>query len=214
MGDARRHPIFAFVYPLTVRLGERTVGPRRARLLATAQGTVVEIGTGTGVNFPYYPPGVEVTATEVEPGLVRKARRAAARWPSIEVRAASADALPFSDGSIDTVVSTMVLCTVPDLAAALEEIRRVLRPHGRLLFLEHVRSDDPELAHKQDRGERRQMRLAAGCHPNRDTVAAIAAAGFELEPVERFALPGPKLTRPGVSGAARDPSSVADDRAR
>jgi len=214
MGGARRHPIFAFVYPLTVRLGERSVGPRRARLLATAQGTVVEIGAGTGVNFPYYPPGVVVAATEVEPGLVRKARRAAARSPSIEVIAASADALPFSDGAVDTVVSTAVLCTVPDLAAALEEVHRVLKPSGRLLFLEHVRSDDPELAHKQDRGERRQMRLAAGCHPNRDTVAAIAAAGFELEQVDRFDLPGPKLTRPGVSGSARDRSAITDGRAR
>jgi ubiquinone/menaquinone biosynthesis C-methylase UbiE len=90
----------------------------------------------------------------------------------------------------------------------LAEIRRVLRPGGTLLILEHVRAEDPALASKQDRGERRHMRMGAGCHPNRDTVAAISTAGFRFERIERFRLPGSKITSPSVSGIARVAADV------
>jgi SAM-dependent methyltransferase len=199
-----RHPFFAFVYPIVARLGERgELGARRRRLLVGARGHVVEIGAGSGTNFRHYPDGVDVIATDVEPGLLRRARRAAAQTTAVTVQPASADALPFPDASADTVVSTLVLCSVPDQAAALAEIRRVLRPGGALLFLEHVRSDDPVLASKQDRGEPRHVRFGAGCHPNRDTVAAITAAGLSIDAIERFRLPGTKITSPAVSGVAR-----------
>ncbi|MDP8944507.1 MAG: methyltransferase domain-containing protein [Actinomycetota bacterium] len=110
--------------------------------------------------------------------------------------------MPFPDGSFDTVVSTLVLCTVPDQEAALDEVRRVLRPGGRLLFIEHVRAAEP-MARWQDRLEPLWRRLLGGCHPNRDTVAAIEEAGFEIEMFESF-YPSDPLSglTPHVQGSA------------
>jgi ubiquinone/menaquinone biosynthesis C-methylase UbiE len=126
---------------------------------------------------------------------------AQARVP-VEVSEAGAETLPFPDASFDTVVSTLVLCTVPDRDAALAEIRRVLRPGGRLLFIEHVRAEG-RAARWQDRVDPVWRRIFAGCHPNRDTVAAIRAAGFEIERLEDFEPPVPLsgLT-PHVQGVA------------
>jgi ubiquinone/menaquinone biosynthesis C-methylase UbiE len=124
-----------------------------------------------------------------------------ARVP-VEVSAAGAEALPYPDGSFDTVVSTLVLCTVPDQEAALDEVRRVLRPGGRLLFIEHVRAAG-SAARWQDRLEPLWRRLLAGCHPNRDTVAAIEEAGFEIETFESFYPPDPlSALMPHVQGSA------------
>jgi ubiquinone/menaquinone biosynthesis C-methylase UbiE len=124
-----------------------------------------------------------------------------ARVP-VEVSAAGAEALPFPDGSFDTVVSTLVLCTVPDQEAALDEVRRVLRHGGRLLFIEHVRAAG-SAARWQDRLEPLWRRLLGGCHPNRDTVAAIEDAGFEIETFESFYPPGPlSILMPHVQGSA------------
>jgi ubiquinone/menaquinone biosynthesis C-methylase UbiE len=201
------HPIVAFFEPFTAWYGDRA-GLRewRRELLAGAQGRVVEIGAGAGPNFRHYPPGLEVTATEPDPHMLKRARRAARKWPGVTVEQAPAEALPFADATVDTVVGTGVLCTVPDQTAALADIRRVLKPGGRFLFFEHVRSDDPELAARQDRGERRQMRFGGGCHPNRATLAAIIAAGFQPEDVEHRTFHGPKLTRPAIFGAVRKPA--------
>jgi SAM-dependent methyltransferase len=202
------HAVFAFFYPILGWLGERFggFGERRDRLLANAEGRVVEIGAGNGLNFSHYPDGVEVVATEPDPHMLKRAQKAARRATvKISLQRAPADALPMPDASVDTVVSTLVLCTVPDQAAALAEAKRVLRPGGKLLFLEHVRSDDPKIAEIQDRREPMQMRLGAGCHPNRDTLAAIVAAGFEPEAVKHPTFPGMKITRPGLSGVARKP---------
>ena len=115
---------------------------------------------------------------------------------------AGAESLPVPDRSASTVVATLVLCSVPDQAAALGEIRRVLHPQGTLLFFEHVRSPDAGLAGWQDRVERPWGWFAGGCHPNRDTVAAIAAAGFELEEIDHFDGPGTLLAKPHVLGWA------------
>jgi ubiquinone/menaquinone biosynthesis C-methylase UbiE len=124
-----------------------------------------------------------------------------ARVP-VEVSAAGAEALPYPDGSFDTVVSTLVLCTVPDQEAALDEVRRVLRPGGRLLFIEHVRAAG-SAARWQDRLEPLWRRLLAGCHPNRDTVTAIEEAGFEIETFESFYPPDPlSALMPHVQGSA------------
>ncbi len=149
----------------------------------------------------------EVVATEPNPHMLRRARRAAARAPvAVLLERAGAEALPIADGSTDTVVSTLVLCTVPHPAAALSEIARILRPGGRFLFMEHVRSERPRVARWQDRLERPWGFLAGGCHPNRDTVAAIGAAGFEIESLDSYDLgPGASLVAPHVSGLARRP---------
>ena len=162
------------------------MGWRRARLLGGARGAVLEIGGGTGANLPHYGDVARVTVVEPDPFMRRRllTKSRAARVP-VEVSAAGAEALPFPDGCFDTVVSTLVLCTVPDQDLALGEIRRVLRPDGRLLFIEHVRASG-SMARWQDRIEPLWRRLLAGCHPNRDTVAAIGRAGFELETFEGF----------------------------
>jgi ubiquinone/menaquinone biosynthesis C-methylase UbiE len=123
-------------------------------------------------------------------------------------RDATAEHLPFPDAAFDTVVASLVLCTVADRAQALAEARRVLRPGGTLRFCEHVRADDPQLARWQDRLERPWGWLAGGCHPNRDVVAAITAAGFRMLELDRFDLQiMPLLVRPPVLGLAQRPAS-------
>lgn len=188
---------------------ERTHGARlRRRQLAAAEGRVLEIGAGTGANLPHYPDGVaELVLTEPsEAMLARLRRRVAARERGGTVVRAQAQALPFNDGSFDTAVTTVVLCSVPSQAQALREVRRVLRAGGQLLFAEHVRSSDSRRARWQDRLERPWSVIAAGCHPNRETLAAIEAAGFVVEEVERAQLPvGPRLVRPYVIGRAVTP---------
>jgi SAM-dependent methyltransferase len=185
MGDG--HRVFAALYD---RFGDsmerRWMGGRRKRLLRGARGAVLEIGGGTGANLPYYGDVDRVTVVEPDPFMRKRLlpKSRVARVP-VEVSAAGAEVLPFPDGSFDTVVSTLVLCTVPDQGLALGEIRRVLRPDGRLLFIEHVRASG-SMTRWQDRIEPLWRRLLAGCHPNRDTVAAMGRAGFELETFESF----------------------------
>lgn len=134
------------------------------------------------------------------------ARLGPAGRPPAELVAAGAEALPFPDASFDTVVFTLVLCTVPDPAAALDEAARVLAPGGRMLFCEHVRSESPDVARWQDRLERPWGFLGHGCHPNRDTVAAIEASGLELGRVENGRMPkAPPIVRPLVWGTASVP---------
>ncbi|HEU4706714.1 MAG TPA: class I SAM-dependent methyltransferase [Solirubrobacterales bacterium] len=177
----------------------------RRELLSTARGRVLEVGAGTGLNLELYPPEVEnLTLAEPDPHMAKQLRpKLAESSRRAELVEAPAEELPFADGSFDTVVVTLVLCTVPDQAAGLAEIKRVLKPGGRLLFLEHVRSEDPGVARWQDRLERPWRFLGDGCHCNRDTVAAIGAAGFEVGEVNRNQLPkAPPIVRPLVSGAA------------
>lgn len=200
-----RQTIFAALYdPMSRASEEAGVGAMREGLLADAGGAVLEIGGGTGVNFPYYGEGVEsLVVTEPEPAMLRRLeRKAREQAPRAEVVRAPAEDLPFEDSSFDTVVSTLVLCGVDDQARALGELRRVLRPGGRLLFLEHVRSEDPGVARFQDRITRLNRRLF-GCDCNRQTLAAIEAADFTVSRVEHGELPkSPKFVRPVIVGAA------------
>jgi len=204
-GEAKRgHAIFAALYdPMAASAERRWMGERRRRLLAGAHGAVLEIGGGTGANLPHYRDVDRVIVAEPDSFMRKRLRQrlADARVP-VEVSDAEAETLPFPDGSFDTVVSTLVLCTVPDQEAALDEVRRVLRPGGRLLFIEHVRAEGPT-ARWQDRLERLWGWLFAGCHPNRETLAAIEKAGFEMEGFESFLPPDPlSFLQPCVQGSA------------
>lgn len=197
---------FAAIYDPLLWVGERA-GLRALRqdLLGRASGRTVELGSGTGLNLRHYPDHLdELILTEPEAAmrarLARRLRRARSR---VRVLDASAERLPFADGTVDTVVSTLVLCTVdaPDLA--LQEIRRVLRPGGRLLFLEHVRAESRRLAWWQDRLADPWRRLAEGCHCNRATVELIRACGLELGHVHQASWRGmPPIIRPLITGVA------------
>lgn len=206
--DATWGRLFASLYDRMLAASEEAgLGERRERLLAEASGRTLELGAGTGVNLAHYPGAVsELILTEpFEPMAKQLRERVAASGREARVVVAPAERLPVEDASIDTVVVTLVLCTVGDLPATLAEVDRVLKPGGRLLFMEHVRSpDDPRLARKQDRFEKPWRFVGHGCHPNRDTIAAIEASPLELGTVERDRVPkAVSIVKPLVIGSAR-----------
>lgn len=184
-----QHPRFARFYITVSAKAERrgTAGHRR-RLLAGLAGRVVEVGAGNGLNFTHYPPGVdEVVAVEPDSVLRAAAEAAAAVAPvPVTVVAGQADNLPAGDGTADAVVLSLVLCSVPDQARALAEVWRVLRPGGQVRFYEHVRSASKIVGLMQDAITPVWRREAGGCRPNRDTLPAIADAGFAVAGVEDF----------------------------
>jgi ubiquinone/menaquinone biosynthesis C-methylase UbiE len=205
------HRLFAAGYdPLCAAAERAWLGSIRAALLAQTRGVVLEVGGGTGANLAHYPAHIErLIVTEPDPHMRRQLVRRAdsvARpraGPAVEVLDAVAERLPVDDHGLDSVVSTLVLCTVDDPGAALAEARRALRPGGRLVFLEHVRADDPAAARWQDRLEPLWRRIAGGCHPNRDTLTAIQRAGFDLDRLDRFQPPLPfAALHPFVFGVA------------
>jgi len=193
MADAVSHPIFARAFPAMSRAMEHGgMADRRKALLASLAGDVIEIGAGTGANFSHYPDTVtRVLAVEPEPRLRAVAAAAADAVPvPIEVTDGMAGALPAADASYDAAVVSFVLCTVPDEAAALAEIRRVLRPGGRLCFLEHVRADSAGIRRVQRMLDATIWpRLFGGCHLSYDTAAAIERAGFTISRLEKFLFP-------------------------
>ncbi len=176
----------------------------RRELCGDVQGRVLEIGAGSGANLPHY--GTDVTTlTLVEPHEARTDRMHARvpRPADVELAVTTAERLPFPDDTFDEVVSTLVLCSVDDLDGTLTEVHRVLRPGGVLRFAEHVRSDDPQEAERQDRRSRLWRRCTGGCHPNRDTVRAIQDAGFTIRDLRRTHLRGaPRTVRPLAVGSA------------
>jgi ubiquinone/menaquinone biosynthesis C-methylase UbiE len=188
--DAVADRAFAAAYARASAAEDRVLGAERRALLAEARGTVVEIGAGTGSNLAAYPPVDRLLLLEPSPAM-RTRLEPVAQDHGADVIDASAEAVPLPDAVADTVVATLVLCTVDDLDAALTEIRRILKPDGRLLLLEHVRSDEPHLARWQDRAEPIWCHLARGCHPNRDTLRAVERAGFTIESSRRIADPTP-----------------------
>lgn len=203
-----QHPIFARCYGRLSTRMEPQLGPHRRRQLAGLAGEVVEVGAGNGMNFRHYPAAVSrLVAVEPEPHLRALARAAAVRV-AVPVRIVDglAEHLQLPDASFDAAVSTLVLCSVSDPAAALAEIRRVLRPGGQLRFLEHVRAESPGLRRVQRVLDATLWpRLAGGCHLQRDTAAAIRAAGFtvtELVPVRIPDLAVPVPTSPHILGTA------------
>ena len=205
-----QNPLFARYFERRgARLEERGGRELRRELLAGLSGRVMEVGAGTGLNFPHYPVSVlEVVAVEPEPYLRGRAERAAAAVPvPVSVTEGTAAELPAAAGEFDAVVVSGVLCSVADVPAALGEFYRVLRPGGQLRFWEHVRSRDPAFAGFQQAADLVWPRLMGGCHVQRDTLAAIgqvftveACRGFRFPPSAVLAPPAPRIL-----GTARKP---------
>ena len=167
----------------------------RRRALAGARGVVLEIGVGSGLNLPFY--GAEarmILGLDPSPGLLRRAGRRAGRAAcAVHLVQGSAEALPLADGGVDTVVTTWTLCSIPDPLAALREMRRVLRPGGRLHFVEHGLAPDPGLQKWQRRLTPCWTRVSGGCHLDRKMDDLIRAAGFQLAELAGGYMPGPRL---------------------
>jgi SAM-dependent methyltransferase len=197
----------ALTYEPFLWLGERSgMAARRQRLLAGARGAVLEIGAGTGLNLPHYPAGLDrLVLSEPDPHMLERLRtRLARERPEAETIQAGAERLPVPDESFDTVVATLVLCTVPDPEGALTEVRRILRAGGSLLLVEHVRSEHPRWGRWQDRLQRPWSALADGCRPNCRTGELLDAAGFDLSGLEPSSWRAmPPLVRPLIAGGAR-----------
>lgn len=209
MSDKISHPIFARVYARVASVADPRAEQHRRRLVAGLTGRVVEVGAGNGLNFKQYPATVtEVVAVEPEPHL-RGLATAAAGSASVPVTVVdgTADALPLEDASVDAAVASLVLCSVPDQARALAELRRVIRPGGELRFYEHVLGEDDKTQRMQRTVGKVWPFFSGGCHVDRDTVGAIAAAGFEVESADRFDFLPAKFicepVRPHVLGVAR-----------
>jgi SAM-dependent methyltransferase len=204
--DATWGRLFAAAYERGLKATEEAgLEQMRHELLAGASGRVLEIGAGTGLNLKHYTDAVtELVLAEPGPHMARKlGSHLAESGRAATVVEDPAESLPFPDDSFDTAVSTLVLCTVPDPDATIVELARVLRPGGRLLFIEHVRSEDPSSARWQDRLHRPWHFLADGCHCNRDTLARLGASNFEPQGVERGELPkAVPLIKPLIRGEA------------
>ncbi len=178
------HKWFAAIYDRQMAFVEkRWLAKVREELVGTATGKVLEIGAGTGANFPYYREGAQVIATEPDQYMVENARKKLQESGNgqIELLQAPAEELPFEDDSFDVVVGTLVLCSVRSQEKALSEIRRVLKPGGQFRSYEHVRYGSPVGAFFQDLIQPVWSWFGAGCHPNRDTLRSIKDAGFEIE---------------------------------
>ncbi len=193
--DMKRHKghrWFAALYDKMSKSEEKGfLGEMRKQLLSDLSGDVLEVGAGTGNNFEHYPQGVLVTALEPDPFMLKRAsdKLSTLGRSNIFLQDGPAERLPFDDASFDVVVSTLVLCTVNDVPASLAEIRRVLRPGGKVRFIEHVRADGIT------GGVQTIIRpiwgwFGAGCHPNRQTAEALRAAGFEVDVTERRKMMG------------------------
>ncbi len=209
MASRRGHKWFAAIYDRLMARAEATFLRRvRTEVAGGARGRVLEIGCGTGANFPYYPPEAAVVAAEPDPYMLARARRRAQELGGRPMLVqAVAERLPFPDGSFDVVVATLVFCSVDDPARALAEARRVLRPGGELRFYEHVRYPGGLLARLQDAVTPLWRWFGAGCHPNRDVTRLLAEAGLEVVRLER-SMPLPPfppmcLARPHVLGVVR-----------
>jgi ubiquinone/menaquinone biosynthesis C-methylase UbiE len=178
--------------------------PYRERVIGAAEGRVLEIGIGSGRNLPFYRPQVsELLALEPSPQLTAMARHA--RHPGMPVNfvEASAEAIPLDDQSVDTVVTTWTLCSIPEAAVALTEMRRVLRPSGKLLFVEHGMAPDKNVRRWQDWLTPAWKRISGGCHLNRPISMIIENAGFKIDRVETGYMPGPKAMTFMYEGSAR-----------
>lgn len=182
-------------YLLDWACGIKPVRRQRRKVVPLARGRVLEIGIGTGLNLPHYNRAKVESITGLDPGLQmhRLARRRMIRAGlPVELVGLSAEKIPLDDASFDTVVVTYSLCTIPDPAAALREMKRVLKPGGKLVFCEHGAAPDAAVRRWQDRLTPVWSKIAGGCHLNRDIPALLRAAGFRCDDLETLYLPGPR----------------------
>lgn len=184
---------------------KRDLAAYRSRVVAPAHGRVLEIGIGSGLNLPFYGTAVcEVVGLDPSAALLARARVAAGRVPArVDLLEARAERIPLNDGSIDTIVMTWTLCSVADPAGALGEMRRVLKPAGRLLFVEHGRAPDAGVRAWQNRLTPLWKRAAGGCHLNRPIPDLIHAAGFQTDSLDTAYMRGPKFATFMYEGVAR-----------
>ena len=183
----------------------RRLAPYRERVIASAEGRVLEIGIGSGLNLPFYGPEVrEIVGMEPAPQLIAMARQVAERMPMpVRFMEESAAAISLDSNTIDTVVTTWTLCTIPEADGALSEIRRVLKPSGRLLFVEHGLAPDEGARRWQDWLTPAWKRISGGCHLNRPIRTMIESAGFRFDRLETAYMPGPKPMSFIYEGSAR-----------
>ncbi len=179
--------------------------PYRTRVASGAAGRVLEIGIGSGLNLPFYGPDVrQVIGIEPSSELLKLARDAGRRSArALELVEGTAEALPIDNASIDSVVTTWTMCTIPNVGRALAEMHRVLKPEGRLLFVEHGRAPEASVRWWQDRLTPTWTRLSGGCHLNRAIEDVVRAAGFRTERLEKVYMRGPKLMTFMYEGSAR-----------
>lgn len=181
-------------YLVDLMMARREFRPIRARVTGGLDGDVLEVGFGSGLNVPYYPSGVRKVRV-VDPATVGRklaASRVAASPVPVEYVGLQGEELPVGSASVDHVLTTWTLCTIPDVDRALAEIRRVLRPGGRLHFVEHGRSPDAKVALWQDRLTPIQRRVAGGCHLNRPIADLVRASGLEVDRIENYHISGPR----------------------
>jgi ubiquinone/menaquinone biosynthesis C-methylase UbiE len=183
----------------------RSLVPYRERVIASAEGRVLEIGIGSGLNLPFYGPHVrEIVGLEPAPRLIAMARQVAERMPMpVTFMEESAAAIPLDDNAVDTVVMTWTLCTIPQADRALSEMRRVLKPNGRLLFVEHGLAPDDGVRRWQDWLTPAWKRISGGCHLNRPIQSMIESAGFRFDRLQTAYMPGPKPMSFIYEGSAR-----------
>jgi ubiquinone/menaquinone biosynthesis C-methylase UbiE len=183
----------------------RSLVPYRERVIASAEGRVLEIGIGSGLNLPFYGPHVrEIVGLEPAPRLIAMARQVAERIPMpVTFMEESAAAIPLDDNAVDTVVMTWTLCTIPQADRALSEMRRVLKPNGRLLFVEHGLAPDDGVRRWQDWLTPAWKRISGGCHLNRPIQSMIESAGFRFDRLQTAYMPGPKPMSFIYEGSAR-----------
>jgi SAM-dependent methyltransferase len=190
---------------VNITCANRRMLPLRRRALSGVNGTVLELGFGSGANLDAYPGTVD-RVVAIDPSLVGRklAAKRLSRSPiHVEFAGLDADRLALEDESVDNAVSTWTLCTIPDATAAVREVRRVLKPGGRFFFLEHGLSPDPKVARRQHRYDGLQGRIAGGCHLDRDITQIIEAAGFDVENKKNFYIAGPKALSYMYAGQAR-----------
>jgi ubiquinone/menaquinone biosynthesis C-methylase UbiE len=190
---------------LHLAMRQAALRPFRQRVIDAAQGRVLEVGIGSGLNLPLYGAAVRtVIGLEPSPELLRMARDRAATAPvPVELLRASAETMPLDTASIDTVVMTWTLCTIPEPRRALAELRRVLKPGGALLFIEHGRAPEPGVARWQDRLDPLWRRAAGGCHLNRKIDDLISGSGFRIDALTNTRVPGPRTHTFFYEGRAR-----------